>query len=76
MQWKKAKIIPVPKSSDDFRLVAILPFISKVFESIIKEQINKFLMHNNILNNFQSGFRKDHSCLTALANIVEDIRSE
>ena len=76
MQWKKAKIIPVPKSCEDFRPIAILPFISMVLESIIHEQINKFLMHNNILNNLQSGFRKHHSCITALANVVEGIRSE
>ena len=33
--WKKAKIIPIPKSSNEYRPIAILPFLSKVFESIL-----------------------------------------
>ena len=51
-------------------------FISKIFKSILHEQINNFLDHNNILHSSQSGFRKGHSCITALANVTEDIRKE
>ena len=71
---KKAKIVPIPKSAEDFRLIAILPFISKVFESIIHEQIAQFITENHILHFSQSGFRKGYSCTTALADVTEDIR--
>lgn len=75
-QWKKAKIIPVPKTSrgDEFRPISILPFLSKVFEKIIQKQISTFLDHENILTSKQSGFRKKNSCITALISVSEDIR--
>ena len=76
IQWKKAKIVPIPKPSDDFRPIVILPFISKVFESIIHKQISQFITENVILHFSQSGFRKGHSCITALADVTEDIRKE
>ena len=74
--WKKAKIIPVEKTSNEYRPIAILPYISKVFESILHEQINNFLCHNNIINEFQSGYRANHGCITALLNVSEDIRQQ
>ena len=74
IQWKKAKIVPIPKPSDDFRPIVILPFISKVFESIIHKQISQFITENVILHFSQSGFRKGHSCITAPADVTEDIR--
>ena len=74
--WKKAKIIPIPKSSNEYRPIAILPFLSKVFESILQVQINKFLTKFNLINVYQSGFRAGHSCVSALINVVEDIRCE
>jgi len=30
--WKIAKILPIPKSGTEYRPIAILPFLSKVFE--------------------------------------------
>ena len=75
-QWKKTKIIPIPKPQNEFRPIAILPYLSKVFESIIHEQINNFLTKNNIINKFQSGYRSGHSCVSALLNVTEDIRDK
>ena len=34
IQWKEAKILPLPKTSGEYRPIAILPFLSKVFESV------------------------------------------
>ena len=31
IQWKQAKVIPIPKACNEYRPIAILPFISKVF---------------------------------------------
>ena len=36
--WKSAKIIPVHKSVNEYRPIAILTFLSKVFESILRER--------------------------------------
>jgi len=72
--WKHAKVVPIPKSSSDFRPISILPFLSKALESIIYDQINKHLTDNSLLSNKQSGFRSSRSCITALVDVSEDIR--
>ena len=50
--------------------------MSKVFESILHEQISGFLSKNNILTQFQAGYRPRHNCVSALIKVYEDIRSE
>ena len=39
MKWKHAKIVPVHKSNVDYRPIAILCFLSKVFEKILYMQM-------------------------------------
>jgi len=72
--WKNAKVIPIPKSSSDFRPISILPFLSKALENIIYDQMNKHLTDNSLLSNKQSGFRPSRSCITALVDVSENIR--
>ena len=74
--WKLSKIIPVPKGGNDFRPIAILSFLSKTFEVILQKQLNNHLSTHNLLSPQQSGYRANHSCTTAVANVVEDIRLE
>lgn len=78
-QWKKAVVKPIPKIKNpqiysDVRPVSILPFLSKVLEKIIHSQVTKYLNDHKILNDLQSGFRKDHSTTTALIKVTDDIR--
>lgn len=73
-KWKIAKIIPIPKSSNDFRPIAILPFLSKAFELIVYQQINRHLEKFSLLSSRQSGFRAKMGCITALVDVIEDIR--
>ena len=43
--------------------------MSKVLERIVYDQVDNFLPQNNVLYNYQSGFRKNHStdfCLSFL----------
>ena len=47
----------------------VAPLISKIIEKFIHEQASSFLSNNELLYNYQSGFRKNHStdsCLTFL----------
>lgn len=71
---ENAKIIPIPKGGGEFRPIAILPFLSKVFELLIYKQINAFVSKHSLLCNRQSGFRKSHNCITALIDVIENIR--
>lgn len=77
--WKIAKVIPIAKKPNatavsDFRPISILPCLSKVLEKIIAKQILRHLSLNLLLSPFQSGFRPNHSCSTAMVNVLEDIR--
>lgn len=76
--WKHALITPIPKIKEpinlnDLRPVSILPILSKVFEKIINKQLREHLILYNILPESQSGFRKGHSCTTALLGVTDDI---
>ncbi|CAH2087481.1 unnamed protein product [Euphydryas editha] len=78
-QWKKAFVIPLPKTSNptsltQYRPISILPILSKVIESLAHNQLYSYLTHNNLLCSYQSGFRSSHSTVGALLNITEDIR--
>lgn len=77
--WKKAQVIPLPKtpnplSFSQYRPISILPIMSKVLESIVQKQLSTFLNRNNLLSQFQSGFRPGHSTVTALLKVSDDIR--
>ena len=73
--WKIAKIIPLPKTSaTEYRPIAILPFLSKVFEKLISRQLRLHFSKNKLISNFQSGFQPRRSCITALVKVSDDIR--
>ena len=60
---KIAKLKPLYKKGsktnpENFRPISLLPLISKVIERIVYNQVDNFLLQNNILYNYQSGFRK------------------
>ena len=63
---KIAKLKPIYKKGkntdpSNYRHISLLPIISKVIERIVHDQRNKFISENNILHNFQSAFRPNHS---------------
>lgn len=58
---------------NNYRPVSNIPFLSKVMEKIVDEQITRHLTENNFDEIFQSGFKKAHSCETALLKILNDV---
>ena len=58
-----AKVIPLYKGEDiqlieNYRPISILPYFSKKFEKVIFRYVIEFLEENNILYEYQFGFRK------------------
>lgn len=72
--WKVAKILPIPKSNNEFRPIAILPFLSKVVELIMFKQMSEYFIKNSLLTERQSGFRQGRSCISALIDVTEELR--
>ena len=74
-ELKIARVIPIFKSGDrddpnNYRPISILPTISKILERHIPSLLQIFFENTKILNQSQSGFRQNHSCVTALSKMV------
>ena len=71
---KRAVVTPLYKKDDptninNYRPISLLPIISKILETIVKNRLCKFLENNKILSNSQHGFQKNKSTTTALAEL-------
>jgi hypothetical protein len=73
--FKVGKVYPVHKghvkarsAPSSYRPVSILPAMSKVIQSIVKSDFEKFLAATHALPGSQHGFRPKRSCTTALGN--------
>jgi ribonuclease HI len=65
--WSEATIIPIPKPGKDptdpgnYRPIALTSCVCKTFERIVNDRLVWFLEKNNLLTEFQSGFRKQRN---------------
>ena len=78
---KEARVKPLYKKGSqldvgNYRPVSILTVVSKVLEKCVSCQLNKFLTDNNILYEFQSGFRGKFSTDTCLIHLLDHIRDK
>lgn len=64
--------VPGTKAIEEFRPINTLPCIEKLVEKIACEQFTNYVEENNILCCEQSGFRKSHSCETAINYVISD----
>ncbi|KAK3085363.1 hypothetical protein FSP39_002164 [Pinctada imbricata] len=76
---KVAKVKPLFKKNnrlkpENYRPVSILSIVSKLLEKAIYNQLERFLVENNLLYEFQSGFRKSYSTDSCLIHLVDHIK--
>ena len=67
--WKMARVSPIPKvdspiNADQYRTIAILAALSKVYEQLVLNQVVEFIELNHIFNESIIGYRKGHSTTT------------
>lgn len=77
--WRHAIVCPIPKPGKpdhlptSYRPISLLTSISKLYERFIAGMLDGFVYENDILPNFQFGFRTAHSTLMALNIFQNDI---
>ena len=58
---------------ENYRPISVLPYFSKIFEKVMFTYVIEFLDENNILYEYQFGFRKHHSTSHAIITLVERV---
>ena len=83
-ELKIGKIIPLYTSGNksvmsNYRPISILPTISKIFEKLLHKRIYEFFEKNNVIYDYQFGFRKEHSTIhaiqTAISSVITSLNS-
>ena len=73
-QWKDAIVTPIYKGGDkndpsNYRPISVLPILSKILKRHLLKTLDSHLLNNGIISKNQSGFRKNHSCLTTMHHL-------
>ena len=73
--WKKAKVVPIPKTGDstlvtNYRPISLLPSPGKILEKLVHTQLDEYLQENEGLTEFQYGFRKERATTNAITQLL------
>jgi hypothetical protein len=78
--FKSAIVTPLLKKASldhnmlkNYRPVSNLPFLSKVLEKVVAQQLKKHLSDHSLLEPLQSAYREFHSTETALLKVHDDV---
>ncbi|GFT62960.1 RNA-directed DNA polymerase from mobile element jockey [Trichonephila clavipes] len=85
-EWKHALITVIPKAGkdekfpDNYRPISLISSLGKIFEKILLNHINNYCEENNIIPDFQHGFRSQtstqHQLLRATNLIVNGFNNK
>ncbi len=80
--WQKDIINPIPKSGDkdprmplNYSGITLTCHMYKIYCTILKFRLTKYLEDNNILVQEQNGFRKMRSCLDHICSLISTIEN-
>ena len=70
-EWKIVCVAPIYKRGardvwSNYRLISVLPVLSRAFEKIVHNQLYEYLDNNRLIYKHQSGFRSLDSVVTSL----------
>ena len=80
-KWKTAIIIPIPKPNKDstlpknYRPIALINCLTKLFERMVNLRMMWFLETNNIICRQQSGFRRNRGTTDNIAQLEQDLNN-
>ena len=57
----------------NYRQISVLPVISKIFETVISEQLSDYFLTNNLLCSQQYGFKKNFSTELAALELLDRV---
>ena len=64
-----------PDVLTNYRPISQLPILSKIMERVVSRQLINYLENNNLLDYFQSAYRKSFSTETALTHVTDLIHN-
>ena len=75
--WRKAIVTAIFKKGKktdpgNYRPVSLTSVVSKIMESIVRDEIVSHLMKNNLITDAQHGFVPGRDCMTQLLECIED----
>lgn len=62
-----------PHILNNHRLILNFPFMSKLLERAVAEQLHMYISHNSIFEKFESGYQSCHSTETVLTRVIHDL---
>ena len=79
--WKKALVIPIPKTGNlnlvkNYRPISLLPLPGKILEKLVHSQLSDRLEMEKMLSDNQHGFRKGHSTIHSVAQLINHINTK
>ena len=81
-KWKTTLVRPLIKKLNLDRIIASYrpvrnpKFLSKIVEHGMLNQFNQHYKQNNLIPDYQSAYRENCSCETALTKLVNDIKGK
>lgn len=78
---KLAKVIPIFKKgckddTSNYRPISLTPILGKIFEKVLKQQINEFFEENKLFHNSQFGFRNQRSTTLAINKLTQIVLND
>nr|VZI47948.1 unnamed protein product [Spirometra erinaceieuropaei] len=75
-QWKTANLVPLHRAGSrmtlsTFRFISLTGLPCKTMEALVKSVMQQFCEENNILQDFQHGFRRESFCFSNLLACLE-----
>ena len=76
--WKKAKVFPIHKKVDttlveNYRPISLLSSLGKTLEKVVHKNMHNFLIENNVITPFQSGFVPGDSTVNQLVDLYNPL---